>query len=760
MDLSVQYCFSVLLIFTLQLCVTLCLPLDHVTVAETRCEHVADELFCDGMDIDCIVLPENVKTVHLNNFNTTKLQRGTFQKNSNWTKIEKLVVSGSGNNITELQDFVFLGLTSLKYLGIHQEQLFKVYPYAFMGINNLTTFNFSKSSKVPAPEVLQSLRIATLPKLDTVVLNMLHAYFVEPVIMLEDFFKAISGNKQRKLKYLDISNINIGIVDYNYLFDFNLCESLEHFIARNSTFQSVQNYIQFRTCNGLKVFDISGAIIPNTRQRVDFRTSDFLCLAVIFYFSIEEYYFPSIFHAGLSPEFVMTNFTLDMRQCLMKVRKVVLSNNLLKFINISAILNKVTEESFQWLDASHNILEYLSPKLLAPSINMIHLDLTQNNLHVMQERYPADFEVLIKPITKLEYFSLASNGLTTIPHKMFQTNAQLKHLNLAGNQLTHVSFKLDHLKDLKVLQLAGNHIKYIEPRIRSSIENIAGLKVDLEQNMIQCSCDESDRDYLQWVQNNLQDTLAGATENYQCDLHGKTLKIQNNAADEVDRYCKWQITKRNMEIFLPIAAVLFLGVIIFVTVMVVRIRRARKMKQYFSNVLTLLKLGIFPKKHLVFVSFCSEDDDLVSQKILPELTRRLEQMTDCSQNLVCTGDTQFRPGYSISEELIRCIDESAVTILAVSKSFCNKDWCKMETHETYDQKKPIIVLMLETVAQEDMDNVLRKIFQRFTHAAWIPDENGGYLKPDWPVFCEAIIGLAGQNIEENIEMSTIQNKET
>ncbi|KAH3747720.1 hypothetical protein DPMN_182149 [Dreissena polymorpha] len=117
-----------------------------------------------------------------------------------------------------------------------------------------------------------------------------------------------------------------------------------------------------------------------------------------------------------------------------------------------------------------------------------------------------------------------------------------------------------------------------------------------------------------------------------------------------------------------------------------RMQRERK------NLRSQIQLGRFPKKFVAFLSFSSDDAELVVHKILPRLNSELQQKTGTSRVLLCSGDSNFRPGYSLGEEIIRCIEDSAVIVLAVSKRFCQKEWCRKEVQEIYDQNKPLILL--------------------------------------------------------------------
>ncbi|KAH3831791.1 hypothetical protein DPMN_105061 [Dreissena polymorpha] len=47
-----------------------------------------------------------------------------------------------------------------------------------------------------------------------------------------------------------------------------------------------------------------------------------------------------------------------------------------------------------------------------------------------------------------------------------------------------------------------------------------------------------------------------------------------------------------------------------------------------------------------------------------------------------------------------------------------------------------------------MGKVLRKVFDRYAHASWIQETNGGHTKPDWPILCDALLDLTVAELEK------------
>ena len=116
-------------------------------------------------------------------------------------------------------------------------------------------------------------------------------------------------------------------------------------------------------------------------------------------------------------------------------------------------------------------------------------------------------------------------------------------------------------------------------------------------------------------------------------------------------------------------------------------------------------------------------------------------MCKSDKELVCIGDRFFRPGQTIFSEMIRCLDDSAVFIAVMSKNYCNSDYCRLEIEQARLQGKPIILIFIEEVAQEDMTLVIREVFRKYTRVKFVLQDGVYYLQPDWKFVCESIILL-------------------
>ncbi|KAH3825320.1 hypothetical protein DPMN_127194 [Dreissena polymorpha] len=697
---------------------------------------------CRTPDPSGLVLSDNIRVVYLRVPNASLLNENTFSSNPQWSKIKALDIWAVRGK--SLGSRVFKGLSNITYLGYRNEYMIDIDNDAFYGLDNLEELDFSYNIRLHMINFLKSINSSHLMRLNKLIIsNMYSYYFTDSFDANDYFFQSIAGHyKKRNVTYLDISYVSFGDFDTKAFIQSGLCDSVKKLRLRHVT---MKNMIRFNNATNhkcsLKAFDISDSKLPFDWRnfRIDKVVLSYSCVFKHHFLNLEELYMNGLGKYIITPTIIDFDESY-LSSCLNGIRRFTLENNLLKLLNYT----EGNQETMEWLSLSENILEFISPKFLSQSKNLQYLDLSSNHLHKMQEYYEDQFEILITNTTKLKELRLNKNNIARIPFNMFLTNTELEFLDLSQNKISSLNFNIGQLTHLKVLNLSHNAITFIAAQTRDMMEQLASdtnshkILIDLSNMPFICSCDNDHIETIQWIYQNLDTFIASPREDYICTFQGERLYIFKNALEKTKSYCQVQNVKRNLAISLPIVCVfLLIGVVLFF-----KIRRFRRMQRARKNLRSQIQLGEFPKKFVAFLSFSSEEAELVVNKILPILNSELQQKTRTSRVLVCSGDSHFRPGYALGEEIIRCIEDSAVIILAVSKHFCQKEWCRKEVQETYDQNKPIILLFLERVEPEEMGKVLRKLFDRYAHASWIPDSNDGHIEPDWSILCDAILDLA------------------
>jgi hypothetical protein len=345
---------------------------------------------CDGNRMTCVngipvSVPQGVTTLRIEGLD---LDNDRFEKDPAYSGITRLTIFASaGRAISEEYFDTFI---NLEYLGIHGEELRSINSTAFVGLDNLTALNLSSNPYLNISYISESINCEfrrVLPKLEMLSVAYISTLHTTPMNLNEDFYRSLTTG--RTVRYLDISGVNIALLDFHVYYNY-ACNSIETFIATNAVISNIaiDYFVAFVTCTSLKTLDLSGVIIPATRTKFSFKIYNFFCFALTFFYNVE---YLMLGNMNTQEYLTIDSYTLTMQGCPMKFRKVIFSNNKVKCVNMTVTLHEVTRESFEELDASFNAIEYISPDVLKPSVNIKIMDLSHNKLGTMEKKLQSGF---------------------------------------------------------------------------------------------------------------------------------------------------------------------------------------------------------------------------------------------------------------------------------------------------------------------------------------------------------------------------------
>lgn len=709
------------------------------------CHVSGSTMYCEHGDIPTDVSPE-IRGLFIEGLSLTNIE---IFRNQTFREVQKLDIQLL-DSVRNVPPKSFEGLKNLTYLGLHGKMLSNIDQDAFLGLDNLKVLNMSFNPILYVHRISRAINSEyrrVLPNLVVLSLAKLKSVISGPVMLSKYFFQSISIG--RTLRHLDLSGIYLDRFD---LADVDVaCSSVEYVDLRQSFVGHIAYSGRPRPCRSLKTLDLRKTVIPTLRFKLILANVYFTCDFLVFYAYVENILANQII---IENEINIPGYFLNMSMCPLRIRKVDFSRNKLRIVNMTVQLHGTTKYSLSNLNFSYSGLEYFSPEALSPSENLEIFDLSNNKLGVMQVKYRADFEALFQNNMKLLYLNLSHNSLSAIPENTFLNNKLLRVLDISFNNIKILDFSVTQLQNMEKLVATYNSIHAIHEKVREGFYSIWSsgnlseanttrepFYVYLTGNRFMCTCDRENLNLIDWLHSTV---VINNSEVITCKLDGKEMNIKNRAPEETKHFCKMQVIKKAVSISTPLAIttiVLSLGTLFIM-------RRRRKKKQQFLSFISQIEKGSFPLPYLAFLSYCSEDRDLVIDKVYPQLCKNLAEMTHSSKLLVCCGDNQFRPGFALRYEVMRCVEESSVFIAVVSERFCHKTWCNLEIGWAYDQNKPIIMLMVEHVEKSLMDRFLQKVFDRYAHASWVPDNNGGHIEPDWKIFCTSVVQLAGKVHQE------------
>ena len=727
-------------------CWTLCVI--ECTTCPNTCSCSGRTARCDLLQTDGRVipdLPDGVDHVILHNWGPWTLT---------WNSVKHLELFDTryivNNPILQLRNLTSLKIYTTyfyRHFGIlNAQSQFGVKELHFVGNKNLSfvdVTNFLKGSRFSALEVLVIDRIST--KNDDQIST-----------IDSDFFTELHTKKE--LRHLELTSLDLNNIK---ILGTRCPPKLQYLSLKGSVINRVKTYYRSdrrHICKTLKTFDISETHFRSVRElfivatkypNLYLRGGDIKLYLFEYFFNVENVIIYNYNHYPV----ILENVTLNTSSYKTKFRRVNLSKNNFKFINFTYISN--AEHGIEEYNLSLNVIEFLSPRLLNPGDALRKLDLRSNNLYKMQRDFPSDFEILFQSYSNLTYLDLSRNGLTAIPQAMFSRNKELSHLDLGYNQLTEISFSLASCVELQYLNLRENRFLIHDVHSVGHLINLLvivggndedsnttqrsenNLKIDLTGNSLSCSCDNIDLQA--WVVENNNVFLMNVSEGYMCTFNEKAYNIITNEVRDIWKYCSQQ---RRLRLALAQAAsgLVFIAVCLIVMFLVRRrMIRYKKMKA----MLKYLQRDEFPLQFLMFLSHCSADDELFINYILPTLSQSMKEVTKTNRDYICLGDKHFRPGHTIVEEVMRCIEQSAVVVLIISNKYIKSQWCDMEAKEAATQQKPVILILTENIEQDKMSPVLKQLFNRYTRFKCFTGNGGQYeVSPTWTVLSSSVLDLA------------------
>nr|UGN25773.1 TLRbeta3 [Terebratalia transversa] len=340
-----------------------------------------------------------------------------------------------------------------------------------------------------------------------------------------------------------------------------------------------------------------------------------------------------------------------------------------------------------------------------------------------------DIRAMLNVLIGLEHLNLEKVRLYSIPPTTFHHMHNLSKLVLSDNFLSHLPEDLFfNLTNLKVLQLNHNRISQVSTKtfpdgFLDSLESI-----DLSGNPFACGC--SLHWFLQWMNSTNVKVVGSQRFSYKCSsppaLRGKSLH---------EYYYKYRqncLPAKNFNIILvaSVSGSCFLALLVSVICIVYRSRwyirylfyllRARRKRQRMAK-----RNDEKDFAYDAFVCYNKDDQDWVVRRLLPELEYNGEFK-------LCLHDRDFMPGIDIIDNIIESMEQSRRTILILSNSFAQSQWCQWELsmaqHKVLQDEGDILVLvLLEQIRSDNMSLKLHYLMRTKTYIEWTDNEDGRKL---------------------------------
>ena len=582
---------------------------------------------------------------------------------------------------------------SLEILDISYSEVIGIYGPAFEMFPNLRILNVSRV--VYSMQYISNEALYGLQNLEELYLanNQINKLPVKA-------FKAFQGGK---LKLLDLSYNSLTVFTRDDAFI--SVSNLTHLNLSNNPIWSIGKWIHVLTdLQELKLSSVTSPYtmelylwtkpLPNLRY-LDFTSPDLT----------KEFFYAGTFRMSeVVPNIQMLSFAFAY------IYSMEFINDLkyLKYLDVSGSFSIFKDFEKEW-----------GANVSFPQLQV--LKLRSNKMMSIDEM---DFDASTPNLIDLD---LCDNDIQTFPESALDILRNLRYLKLTGNRILSLSGLLD-LQSIRYLDVSRNMISEIPLTLLNKINSSLEI-LDASGNPFSCTC--AIEPFQKWFRSNVDVVLVPGSQ-YKCKTPDH---LQGESIMEVNLDCKSH-------------AVLYaiIGILggLLSTIMVFLVVKYRWHIKYRLFLLFTLKRKYQPLQieeegedvnlnrvqYDAFISYAHDNDRDLSW-VLNDLRVNIEEDPEPFQ--LCIGHARdFIPGAPLLEAITEAIHNSRKTIIVLSPSYLDSEWCYFETQHAWlrllnEGKDVIILVLLEPIPDAKMTMWLRQFLCKKGYLRWPPDRAGQKL---------------------------------
>ena len=506
-----------------------------------------------------------------------------------------------------------------------------------------------------------------------------------------------------KLKLLDLSNNCLAVI--TRVDAFSSLSSLTHLDLTNNPMRSIDRWIHALT--NLKELKVSFMKTPYyvvlyrwTKQLLSLQHLDFSLMDLREMFRQDKTFCVS----KLAPNLESLSFA----HTLLYSTSVINDLFLLKHLDVSASFVKVVNFEREWGNSVNltnlQVLKLRSNKII--SVEEMNLDITTPFL------------------TDLD---LSDNSIQTFPEPALKLLQNIRYLNLTENQL----LSLNGLLDLPVVQRLDISRNLLCDLPLTFLDNLgSNLKIlDASGNPFSCTCVVEP--FQKWFRSNTDVVLVPGSQ-YKCKLSDR---FQEESMMEINLDCKSHAVLYSIiSIVCGIVIVIFVFLVVkyrwhikyrlFLLYTLIRKRKQHQVQNEEGGV------NLNRVRYDAFISYAHENDRDLTW-VLNDLRKNMEEGAEPFR--LCIGHARdFLPGDPLLEAITDAIHNSRKTIIVLSPSYLDSEWCYYETQQAWlrllnEGKDVIILVLLDPIPDAKMTMRLRQFLCIKRYLRWPPDRGGQKL---------------------------------
>ncbi|KAL3851919.1 hypothetical protein ACJMK2_015614 [Sinanodonta woodiana] len=372
-------------------------------------------------------------------------------------------------------------------------------------------------------------------------------------------------------------------------------------------------------------------------------------------------------------------------------------------------------DSLLYLDLSNNHCSELSFQFFDYLPRLLTLIVSNNLLGIAISR--DEDGRIFQNLNSLQHLDLSNNRISSMNENIFRGLVSIQTLNISNNLLDIFLVNIDHMKNLRILDLSQNMLQVVRYPVRIALESIASkttekVYVNISYNQLRCMC--STLKFMIWV----RDTNTNVVGMKSCMLANGTKTSFLNRNDMI-RY----IDNLDKECMSKLGLILgaTIGISLAVIIVVVGIVYRYRWKLRYLYYMTMNKSkGYHPIGdpdtdndfvYDAFISFADEDREFVRDVMLKKLEHERGMR-------LCVSFRDFIPGREIASNIIEAIHNSRKTVMLLTENFLLSKWCVYEFQMAFQEsihsgRDAFIVILYEDIPTEQIYRVMdmKVVFQ-------------------------------------------------
>ena len=673
---------------------------------------------CRGFPVS-MYFPSSTASITISGADRVDIPSGTF---SNLKHLKNLKIVNS--RIDTLLNASLDGLANLQNITLRDCYIKRLELAVFKSLVNIRHIDLSENHYIGFPIVTRALSLIPNKHL----IESLNLKFVNDrtytSVLKRSFFKYLN---MKNLKSLCLSSNELSVIETGFQ---KYIPSLEMLVlSYNVIAGEYKAFYEIFTLKHLRYLDLSNQnSYSNTHnEESSLYSSNFLSMAEKDPADCLQYppYLETIhFHNFRSLSIGDTPW-------------IICSNNSVKIYDLSMIdakrVNSIRGlEVVEYLSFRNNEWYYIGSKTFFENFPKLKTLLVgENNLSYYFEN---DINgSLFKRNIYLESLDISYNKVKFLPSMFLKSLSHLNILNASGNNIEDIG-EFHVFNRPSVINLSHNAISDVPPHVMTAFETWGtNFTLDISNNplSVEMACC-SIKKFIAWVRTT-KIYLAHSTS-YICMHNNGLVHITSLPDSFLQKQCPTFTDKQ----FTGILSVLLIFVII-VCVMSMCYRKRLvlmwwtiQMKRY-----TRLKADAEIGDDVIYDAFiCYSGDDILWVR------NNLETELEVKRGYrLCIHERDFVPGNPIDENIVTAIQQSRRTVLLLTKSFQESEWCDFEVrmanrHSRCNEQCIIIPVVFSSFDISKASLLLRSIIDEKSYINW--NTNRNHKRMFWDVFTKAL----------------------